>query len=436
MESGISRRNFIKTTGVALSAAPFVLSRAHGSSPNEILNHAVIGTGSQGSGHVRRFDAADNCRIVAVCDVDPERLDKAAQIPKNSSGVKKYSDYRKLLEDKDIDSVSVATCDHWHTPVALAAILAGKQVYVEKPCSHNIHEANLLVKCAKEYKKCVQHGTQRRSASEDIAAIKALKTGIIGDVLMAKAINHQLRDKIGKAPVESPPPGVDYDMWLGPAPKHAFTRNRWHYNWHWFWDYGGGDMVNDGVHQVDEVIWGMGVDLQYPDSITTSGGQLWYDDDHETPDTQLVIFEYPGKQIIYEQRLWTPYKMEGHDNGVVFYGTEGKMEIGRQGAIATVGDEVTKINPADYDVDEQGIVDNFITASRNDDPSMLNSPVTTGAVTSSLCCLGNIGVRCGGIKLTYDPKTASITKASDNKSKANSLIKRNYRKGYELAYKG
>ncbi len=187
---------------------------------------------------------------------------------------------------------------------------------------------------------------------------------------------------------------------------------------------------------MDEAVWGMGLDLQYPEAIVTSGKQLWYDDDHETPDTQTVIYEYPGKQIIFEMRLWTPYKMEGHDNGCVFYGTKVKMDIGRKGAIATVGDEVIDVRPEDYGIESEEIMANFITAVRHDDPSLLNNPIKLGAVTTNLCHLGNIGVRSGGIKLTYDPKTETITKASENKAMANSLIKREYRKGYELPYNG
>jgi predicted dehydrogenase len=434
MVSEFSRRRFLQTTGAALATGPLILSRAHGS-PNETVNHAVIGIGGRGLGHCRRFNEIENCKVVAVSDLDPSRIDKAVESLGDAS-VKKYPDFRKLLEDKDIDSVSVATADHWHVPVALHAILAGKHVYLEKPASHNIHEANLVVKCAKEHKKCVQHGTQRRSSAEDMAGVRALKEGVIGDVYMAKAINHQRRDKIGKAKEEPPPPGVDYDLWLGAAPKVPFTKNRWHYNWHWFWDYGGGDLANDGSHQVDEAVWGMGLDLQYPDAVITSGAQLWYDDDHETPDTHTVIYEYPGKQIIFEMRLWTPYKIEGHDNGCVFYGTKGKMDIGREGAIATVDDKVIDVKPADYGIEAEEIMPNFITAVRHDDPSMLNNPIELGAVTTNLCHLGNIGYRCGNIKLTYDPKTETITKASENLDKANSLIKREYRKGYELPYTG
>ena len=211
----------------------------------------------------------------------------------------------------------------------LGSGLVDCHVYVEKPCSHNLRESHLLVKAAREHKKCVQHGTQRRSSARLKAAVQALRDGVIGKVLAAKAINHQLRQPIGREPVSTPPPGVNYDLWLGPAPKHAFTRNRWHYNWHWYWDYGCGDLGNDGIHQVDMARWGLGVD--YPKAVVCSGGQLFYDDDHETPDTQTVIYEYDRCQLIYEMRLWTDYPMEGHDNGTIFYGTEGSMEDGRSG---------------------------------------------------------------------------------------------------------
>jgi predicted dehydrogenase len=210
-----TRRDFVKTTGAA--AASFQILPSWGQdSPNARIRHAVIGTGSRGGGHVSSFAKMPGGEVVAVCDVDPERAAKSAAALPNAESVKKYDDYRKLLEDKSIDTVSIATCDHWHTPIALAAIVAGKHVYVEKPCSHNVHETNLLVKAAKQYKKCVQHGTQRRSSGQIKAAMQALRAGVIGKVLVAKAINHQWRGPIGRAPVSDSPAGVNYDLWLGP----------------------------------------------------------------------------------------------------------------------------------------------------------------------------------------------------------------------------
>jgi predicted dehydrogenase len=278
----------------------------------------------------------------------------------------------------------------------------------------------------------VQHGTQRRSGSGWIAAMRALKEGIIGEVYTAKAINHQRRRKIGRTPPSDPPPGVNYDLWLGPAPKVPFTRNRWHYKWHWFWDQGGGDLVNDGIHHLDLAIWGMGKDQQYPTEIVTSGGQLWYDDDHETPDTQLINYIYPDCHIIYEMRLWTPYGMGGHGNATVFYGTKGHME----GTTAVVDGKKIKVRPQDYGIQVKGIFENFIDAVRHDDPSMLNSHIDNGGVASNLCCLGNIGTRLGNATLTYCGESQKITRCSGDIHKANAMLTKHYREPYTLAYTG
>jgi len=430
--NAVTRRDFLKTGSMSMAGltAIHVLPALAQNSPNETIRHAVIGTGGMGSNHCRSFARLKNCAVVAVCDVDPERLGKAAADLPNSERVKRHVDFRRLLEDPSIDTVSIATCDHWHTPVALAAILAGKHVYVEKPCSHNVRESQLLVKAAREHRKCVQHGTQRRSWSQLKTAMQALRDGILGKVLAAKAINHQLRGPIGRAPTSDPPPGVNYDLWLGPAPKHAFTKNRWHYNWHWFWDYGCGDLGNDGIHQLDVARWGLGVD--YPEAAVCSGGQLFYDDDHETPDTQMVVYEYPHCHLIHEMRLWTDYPMEGHDNGVVFYGTEGKMEDGRGGVVVTLKDGKTQ----KIEGERESNMEDFLNAVRANDPATLSAPIAVGAVSANLCHLGNIGTRLGGVRLEIDAGANLITRAGGREAEANALLTRTYRAGYELAYRG
>ena len=427
-----ARREFLKTTGAGLAGwtTLSVWPSLAQNSPNDRIRHAVIGVGGQGRSHCKSFTQVKDCEVVAICDVDPAQLDKAAAALPDASRVRKFPDYRRLLEDKTIDTVSIATCDHWHTPIALAAILAGKHVYVEKPCSHNVRESELLVKAAREHKKCVQHGTQRRSSSQVKAAVQALRDGVIGKVLAAKAINHQLRKPIGRAPVSQPPPGVDYDLWLGPAPKRSFTQNRWHYNWHWFWDYGCGDLANDGIHQLDVALWGLGVD--YPKGIVCSGGQLFYDDDHETPDTQTIIYEFANCQLIYEMRLWTDYPMEGHDNGTIFYGTEGKMEDGRAGVVVTMKDGKTKKIEGGRESHQA----DFLNAVRANDPSKLSGPIVAGAVSANLCHLGNIGTRLGGQRIEYDPVAQRIMRCGGREAEANALLTRDYRQGYELAYRG
>jgi predicted dehydrogenase len=431
-ENPVKRRAFLKSTSLGLAGMTSinVLPSLGANSPNETIRHAVIGTGGMGSNHCRSFARLKNCEVVAVCDVDPDRREKAAGDLPNPSRIKRHGDFRRLLEDDSIDTVSIATCDHWHTPVALAAILAGKHVYVEKPCSHNVRESELLMKAAAEHRKCVQHGTQRRSWSQVRNAMQALRDGIIGRVLAAKAINHQRRGPIGRAPVSDPPQGVDYDLWLGPAPVHPFTRNRWHYNWHWFWEYGCGDLGNDGIHQLDVARWGLGVD--YPRAIVSSGGQLFYEDDHETPDTQMLVYEYPHCQLIYEMRLWTDYPMEGHDNGVVFYGTEGRMEDGRSGVVVTLKDGGTRR----IEGERESHMEDFLSAVRAGDPDRLSAPITTGAVSANLCHLGNIATRLGGGKLVYEAGTGRITRAEGRETEANQLLGRTYRAGYELPYRG
>ncbi|MCP4641456.1 MAG: Gfo/Idh/MocA family oxidoreductase, partial [bacterium] len=230
-----TRREFMTSAGAALAGTAVLrAARSAKAAPNDRVRHAVIGLGSQGRRHAKAFAACADCEIVALCDVDPERRAYVAKELGNPPSLDVVEDFRAVLDRDDIDSVSVATPDHWHTPVALAALAAGKHVYVEKPCSHTVHEGVLLAAAAKGSGKCVQHGTQGRSGEGIRDAVQFMGDGNLGKVRLAKAINHQLRGAIGRAPETDPPPGVNYDLWTGPAPAHPFTRNRWHYNWHWF----------------------------------------------------------------------------------------------------------------------------------------------------------------------------------------------------------
>lgn len=224
------------------------------------------------------------------------------------------------------------------------------------------------------------------------------------------------------------PAGVNYDLWLGPAPKHPFTRNHWHYKWHWFWDYGGGDLVNDGIHHIDLAVWGLGKDQQYPRQVVASGTQLWYDDDHETPDTQNIVYLYPDVQIIYEMRLWTPYPLEGKTNGTVFYGTKGWL----QGSTATIDGKQISIRAGDYGIASAGNVANFINAVRHNDPSLLNAPIDVTATVSNLCNLGNIGTRLGNMTLTYDETARKISQCRGELAAANAMLIKEYRHPYAL----
>ena len=419
----VTRRSFLSATGGILATATAMSAGRAAAAPSERVRHAVIGLGGQGSSHAAAFSDVPYCELVAVCDLDPERLEKAKSKLDKSGNLKTFTDFRRLLEDSEIDTVSVATPDHWHTPVALAALAAGKHVYVEKPCSHNVREGALLAEAAARTGKCVQHGTQSRSGAGIQEAVKFLQSGALGKVRMAKAINHQLRGPIGRAPESDPPEGVDYDRWLGPAPVHRFTKNRWHYNWHWFWDYGTGDMGNDGIHQIDVARWGLGVGL--PKAITAAGGQLFYEDDHETPDTQIVTYEYDECYLLFEMRLWTDYPLEGHDNGVVFYGDKGKLEVGRKGCDATFLNGETKHVGEGSDFGAN--VRNFLDCVKANDPSKLNAPIAEGAVSAALCHLGNIATRVGR-RLHFDAAKMECT----GDEEANRLLTCEYRAGYEL----
>jgi len=423
MES-INRRDFIRTsTSLVTAAAVAGATSARATDSGKRVRHAVIGTGGQGGTHARVFSGLDQCELVAICDVDSSHREKVRDALGNPSGLKLYEDFRELLADSSIDSVSIATPDHWHAPVALHALKAGKHVYVEKPCCHNPAEGAALLAAARKTGKCVQHGTQSRSSAGIQAAIQYLRDGKLGKVRMAKAINHQMRAPIGRAPESSPPPGANYDLWIGPAEARPFTMNRWHYNWHWFWDTGCGDIANDGVHQIDVARWGLGV--EYPQRVVASGGQLFYDDDHETPDTQVVTYEYEGCYLLYEMRLWTDYPLEGHENGNVFYGDEGRLDIGQKGCFVTLKGKEPEYLGVGADVRDN--MQNFIEAAAANDPSKLNAPIGEGAISATLCHLGNIATRVGR-PLEFD--AAAMQCKGD--AEATKLLARTYRKGYEL----
>jgi predicted dehydrogenase len=420
----VTRRHFIQIAGSGIAATTGALAQnAEPGSRNSIVRHAVIGTGGQGHSHIRGFSSFEDCHIVAVCDVDPERRAKAVAAASKQIEARGVEDFREVLGDPSIDSVSIATPDHWHTPVALAALKAGKHVYVEKPCCHNVHEGVALMNAAAQTGLCVQHGTQSRSGAGIRDAIRFIHEGSIGKVRLAKAINHQLRGPIGRAPESEPPEGVNYDLWLGPAPEHAFTTNRWHYNWHWFWDYGTGDIGNDGVHQIDVARWGLNVGL--PKAVTAPGGQLFYDDDHETPDTQIATYEYDNCILVFEMRLWTDYKMDGHDNGVIFYGDKGTVEVGRDGCFVTfIGEERKQLGGSH---DFAANIRNFLDCVKTNDPRGLNAPISEGALSAMLSNLGNVATRVNR-RIQFDSERFACV----GDDEANGLLTRDYREGFEL----
>jgi len=417
----VTRRDFVKgsiAAGVTL-ALPF--SRTRGA--NDDLRVAVAGIRGRGWGLVGGFNDAAGVRVVALCDVDEKVLEgRVKRFKDRNEKVDAYIDCRKMLEDKSIDIVAIATPDHWHVPLAAWSVVAGKDVYVEKPISHTIFEGRLLVNLARKHGKMIQHGTQARSLEGLKEGIEYVRSGKLGKIRMAKAINSQFRGPIGREPDSEAPPNVKYDLWLGPAPKRPFNRNRFHYKWHWCWDYGTGDTGNDGVHQIDIARWGLGVKL--PRAVSCSGGQLFYNDDHETPDTQIATFEYGNVYLMYEMRLWTPYPHEGHDNGNIFYGDNGTVSIGREGWQVTFKDG--KKGPGGSRGDGSHI-ENFIKAVRSRKVSDLNADVEVGHNSAALCHMANIAMRVGR-RLKFDTRRERFIDDAD----ANGYLTKKYRRGYEL----
>jgi predicted dehydrogenase len=425
--TSLSRREFIEATAAGAAASTLVTSTTKAASANDKLVVGLIGCGNRGIHDAGLFKSMPNVELAYVCDVDEGRRQNAVQ----KLGVESrraVSDLRKMLDDKSVDCVVIATPDHWHSPAAILAVNAGKHVYVEKPISHNIREGRLLIEAAERNKRLVQHGTQVRSTSTMIEAVKLLRGGIIGDVLVAKCWNIQRRRGIGHGQPGMPPTGLDYDSWVGPAPLVAYQKNRCHEGWHWWYDFGTGDMGNDGVHDVDYTRWGLGVET-HPTKISAIGGKFFFDDDQQFPDTQQVAFEYPGdgkpgskRMFVFEMRLWSTNYPHNTDSGAEFYGTKGQMYLSRRGKLEVRGDRNA---PVEVSVelkqqDDAAHVGNLCDCIRSGKKP--NADAAVGHLTSSLCHLGNIASRLGR-SLTFDQKTEQFV---DDKE-ANALVGRTYR---------
>jgi predicted dehydrogenase len=424
-----TRREFIQRTSASIAAAATLASRpvSAAPSPSEKLAVALIGCGGRGTHDAGLFKDVPGVELKYVCDVDESRRLSAAK----SLGVdasRAMPDMRKVLDDKSLTAVIVATPDHWHSPAAILASEAGKHVYVEKPISHNIRESRLLVEASQRNKTLVQHGTQSRSTSTMIEAVKLLREGIIGTVLAAKCWNIQRRGSLGRGQNTDPPAGLNYEDWVGPATMIPYRTNRVHNRWTMWYHFGAGDMGNDGVHDIDYTRWGLGVDT-HPSYIVASGGKFVMDDDSEFPDTQQVTFEYPGdgkpgnrRLLIYEQRLWSTNYPHNCDSGAEFYGTKGQMFLSRRGKLQVIDDQN---KPVELSVelkqqDDAAHVRNFCDAIRSG--VKLNADALTGHLSTSLCHLGNIATRLGR-SLRFDPEKEQII----DDSPANALVRREYR---------
>ena len=396
-----------------------------------------IGCGGQAKNLLRSFIEQPDVAVSYVCDPEASRAAEAAQIVESATGKAPQivADMRKVLDDKSVDAVCVATPDHWHGPATILACDAGKHVYVEKPCAHNIREGRLMIDAARRNKRVVQVGTQSRSSPAVIEAIELLRAGAIGDILVAKVWNSQKRGNIGHGSPGPQPEGFDFDLWIGPAPMVPFQANRIHYGWHWWYDFGTGDMGNDGVHDIDIARWGLGVET-HPSTVTASGGKFYFDDDQQFPDTQYVVFDYPGggqfgkrKQLIFEQRIWSPYRQESYENGNAFYGTEGMLLLGKGDGWKLFGPK----NQLRRSQEKSGMGlphhRDFISAVRED--RRPNADIEIAHHSTALCHLGNIGTRLGRT-LHFDPNSEKFV----DDAEANALVRRQYRDDHWAVPKG
>jgi predicted dehydrogenase len=426
------RRTFLRTAGsaaIASAASPIL-------GANDTVNLAVIGLGGRGRDHVNEYLNVVNCRIAALCDVNQAALERAQAIVQKARGYTPtgYSDMRQAFADKSIDAVSMPTPNHWHALGTVWACQAGKHVYIEKPACHNVWEGRKMIEAARKYNRVVQVGSQSRTTKHKIRAIQLLKEGIIGDVYLAKGLCYKRRKSIGRKPDGPVPPGLNWDMFLGPAPMRTYNENRFAYNWHWFWDTGNGDIGNQGVHEMDIARWGLGVGL--PKSVVSTGGKFVYDDDQETPNTQLATFDYGHKQIVFEVRGLPT----GEDSGIVrdssgnvignvFYGSEGLMSVDMAGFRVFKGDKAEKIMEEKFaekkSWDTNPHMTNFIEAVRAADPKLATADIETGVTSASLCHLANISYRTGR-KLEFDPAAWQFRNDSD----ANAMLTRKYRAPY------
>lgn len=422
---GNHRRTFLQVAGTTVAATG--LSRPTSDSTAEgRVRVGIIGLGGQGTGHLNAYLSAKNVNVVYVCDPDSKRLAKAAE---KASNAKPVSDLRKVLDDTTVDAVSIATPDHWHTPAALLALDAGKHVYVEKPCSHNVREGRLLVEAAKRTGQIVHHGTQTRSSPSFQKAVQMLRDGIIGDVFIARAWNIQRRGNIGKMRPSRPPSGFDYDLWTGPAPMVPFQKNRHHYNWHWWFNFGTGDAGNDGIHEIDLARWALGVQT-HPAQVAVAGGKFFHNDDQEFADTITATFQYLGdgsakqqRQLVFEMRLWSTNYPYNVDSGVDVMGTKGRMFLSKRGKFKVWGERNRRVE-TDLDgsvkVDFTAHVNNFLDAIRQ--KTTTTADAYTAHLSATLPHLANIGARIGR-SFEFDASAERI--AGD--SRANSLLGRTYR---------
>ncbi|QOV91024.1 Gfo/Idh/MocA family protein [Humisphaera borealis] len=371
------------------------------------LRIGVIGTAGRGTEVGSTFAQNADAVVTHVCDVDEGHMKAAAKAIGQYQDTEPQGtdDLRRILDNKDIDAIIIATPDHWHAPAAILGCQAGKHVYVEKPCSHNPAEGEMLVAAARKHDRVVQHGTQRRSWSGVMEGIAKVRAGEIGKVYLSRGWYMNTRPETGKRTPASVPAGLNWDLWQGPAPRTEYTENVVHYKWHWFWHWGTGELGNNGVHALDVCRWGL--DVAFPKRVTAGGGRYHFQDDQETPDTLSVTYDYGDKAIFWEGRSCHPRGFEGNSYGIAFYGDKATLVVD--------GDGYYLLDPKGKPMLDKPVkgtnsgntrhVDNFVQTIRGKEK--LNCEIEEGHRSVVICHLGNIAYRTGRT-LNCDPKTGRI----------------------------
>ena len=419
-----TRRAFLKTTGAfaAASTVPSVMA----ASPNDKISVACIGIRGRGNSVMHSFIAEPDCEVTHLCDVRESVLAQRGAEVKAKTGKmpKLVKDYHELLSDPSIDAFMVATPDHWHALLTIEGCLAGKDVYVEKPASHNIMEGKVAVAAARKKDRMVQMGTQIRSAKFLHEAREFVKSGALGKVISGRAWETGRSGAVKLVADGTSPAGIDYNLWQGPSPERAYNQTIVEGAWRWMFDYGTGDLGNDGVHRIDYCRYVMGLD-GFPEAISSSGGKFFFDDDQQWPDTLMVNYDYPGHVIQYEMRLWSKPKLFGAGEGAVIYGENGWMQLTNTSWKAYDADGKI-MKEGSSDVGQTAHVRNFLDAVRSRKRESLNQEIYSGHISTVMCHAGNIAWRTGK-KLRFDAKTETFDDAA-----ANALIGREHRKGFEL----
>jgi predicted dehydrogenase len=443
-QSKLSRREFLNksaktTAGIAASGALFnSISPGSVLGANDRIVAAVMGTNSRGNELALTFVRNKNAAVKYICDVDERVIEKTTtQVGElQGSKPKGVKDFRKVLDDNDLDVLVIAAPDHWHAPATLLALQAGKHVYVEKPCGHNPREGEVLIQAQQKYKKIVQMGNQQRSSFESIEVIKKIEAGIIGKPYFGRAWYANARGPIGFGKRAAVPSWLDYELWQGPAPRVPFRDNIIHYNWHWFWNWGTGESCNNATHELDVCRWALDVD--YPIKVTSSGGRYHFNDDWEAYDTQVIGFEFEdGKSIVWEGRSCNSFPVMNRGRGVTIHGDKGTVLIDRNGYIIYDKDNkeietaTAASRSATMDTVASGSltdlhVQNFLDAIRLSIHP--HAPVSDGHKSVLLCHLGNIAQRVD-TTLNCDPGNGHIL----NNTEANNLWGRDYEPGWEPA---